>query len=215
MKGRLEELRRQAEAELSAARSRDELSAIRTKYLGRKGLLTAVLRGLGSASESDRPALGRLSNEIKEAVSSRIEEEIRRLDEEAKSRSLQAEKIDVTLPGRRIVSGNLHPITQIRNEICEIFAGLGFSIVEGPEVEFDYYNFEALNMPKDHPARDMQDTFYISDSIVLRTHTSPVQVRIMEKRKPPVRIIAPGKVYRCDSDVTHSPMFHQDRKSTR
>ncbi|MDD2672480.1 MAG: phenylalanine--tRNA ligase subunit alpha [Syntrophales bacterium] len=209
MKGRLEELRRQAEAELSAARSRDELSAIRTKYLGRKGLLTAVLRGLGSASESDRPALGRLSNEIKEAVSSRIEEEIRRLDEEAKSRSLQAEKIDVTLPGRRIVSGNLHPITQIRNEICEIFAGLGFSIVEGPEVEFDYYNFEALNMPKDHPARDMQDTFYISDSIVLRTHTSPVQVRIMEKRKPPVRIIAPGKVYRCDSDVTHSPMFHQ------
>ncbi|HPL63351.1 MAG TPA: phenylalanine--tRNA ligase subunit alpha [Syntrophales bacterium] len=209
MKGRLEELRRQAEAELSAARSRDELSAIRTKYLGRKGLLTAVLRGLGSASESDRPALGRLSNEIKEAVSSRIEEEIRRLDEEAKSRSLQAEKIDVTLPGRRIVSGNLHPITQIRNEICEIFAGLGFSIVEGPEVEFDYYNFEALNIPKDHPARDMQDTFYISDSIVLRTHTSPVQVRIMEKRKPPVRIIAPGKVYRCDSDVTHSPMFHQ------
>jgi phenylalanyl-tRNA synthetase alpha chain len=209
MKSKLEELRSRAEAELSAARSREELYAIRTKYLGRKGLLTAVLRGLGSASESERPFLGRLSNETKEAISSRIDEEIRRLDEEAKSLSLRAEKIDVTLPGRRIVSGNLHPITQIRNEICDIFAGLGFAVVEGPEVEFDYYNFEALNIPKDHPARDMQDTFYISDNVVLRTHTSPVQIRIMEKRRPPVRIIAPGKVYRCDSDVTHSPMFHQ------
>lgn len=209
MKAQLDELKRNAEIELEKARSRDELSAIRTKYLGRKGLLTSVLRDLGKIPAEERPQVGKLSNEIKEYLSQKLDDRISVLDSEAKGNALIKEKLDVTLPGRKIKPGRLHPISQISDEISRIFVGLGFSVVEGPEVEYDYYNFEALNMPKDHPARDMQDTFYVSDNIVLRTHTSPVQIRIMEKQKPPVRIICPGKVYRCDSDTSHSPMFHQ------
>ena len=209
MRAGLEELRKNAEAELTAARSKEELLSIRTKYLGRKGLLTSVLRGLGNVSTEERPAIGKLSNEIKEGLSSQIDAALERIDANQRDQALLAEKIDVTLPGRQVKLGRLHPINQIRDEICDIFKGLGFSVVEGPEIETDYYNFEALNIPKDHPARDMQDTFYVSDNIVLRTHTSPVQVRVMEKQKPPVRIICPGKVYRCDSDVSHTPMFHQ------
>ncbi len=209
MRAGLEELRKKAEAELDSAQSKEELLSIRTKYLGRKGLLTSVLRGLGNIPPEERPAIGKLSNEVKEDLSVKIDAAIERIETAERNRTLLAGKIDVTLPGRRVGLGRLHPITQIADEICEIFKGLGFSVVEGPEVEFDYYNFEALNIPKDHPARDMQDTFYVSENIVLRTHTSPVQVRIMEKQKPPVRIICPGKVYRCDSDVSHTPMFHQ------
>lgn len=209
MKAALEELQKQAEAELDSAKSKDELLSIRTKYLGRKGMLTSILRGLGSVSETDRPVIGKLSNEIKEGLSAKIDAAIDRIEAGQKNRRLLEERIDVTLPGRRTGLGRLHPIAQIADEIRGIFKGLGFTAVEGPEVESDYYNFEALNIPKDHPARDMQDTFYVSDNIVLRTHTSPVQVRVMEKQSPPVRIICPGKVYRCDSDVSHTPMFHQ------
>jgi phenylalanyl-tRNA synthetase alpha chain len=192
MTGELDVLREQAEAELRKAGSEEELQAIRTRYLGRKGLLTGLLRNIANVAPGDRPQFGKDCNEVKEALSAGIDK-----------------KMDVTLPGRAVRHGRLHPVTQIREEICRIFAGLGFSVVEGPEIELDYYNFEALNIPKDHPARDMQDTFYVEDNIVLRTHTSPVQVRIMEKTKPPVRILSPGRVYRRDSDVSHTPMFHQ------
>jgi len=209
MKAQLDNLRRSAESELQSARSREELTAIRTKYLGRKGLLTSMLRDLGKVPVEERPGIGKLSNEIKEYLSAKLDRRIEAIDAELKGDALKRDRIDVTLPGRRISPGRTHPITQISDEISQIFVGLGFSVVEGPEVEFDYYNFEALNMPKDHPARDMQDTFYVNDNIVLRTHTSPVQIRIMEKQKPPVRVICPGKVYRCDSDTSHSPMFHQ------
>ncbi len=209
MRAGLEELRRNAAAELETAVTKEDLLAIRVKYLGRKGLLTSILRGLGSVSEEERPLIGKLSNEIKEGLSANIDAAVERLEQSLRDQTLLAEKIDVTLPGRKVALGSLHPITKISEEICAIFRGLGFSVVEGPEIETDYYNFEALNIPKDHPARDMQDTFYVSDNVVLRTHTSPVQVRVMQKQPPPVRIICPGKVYRCDSDISHTPMFHQ------
>ncbi len=209
MKEDLEKLRQQADTELRSAKTRDEFLTIRTKFLGRKGLLTSLLRKLGDASPEERPLLGKLTNDIKEELSAKIDAAVERLASAGKEVALLAERIDVTLPGRGVAYGRLHPITQVSLEICDIFASLGFSIAEGPEVEYDYYNFEALNIPKDHPARDMQDTLYVSDNIVLRTHTSPVQVRVMEKTKPPVRIISPGKVYRRDSDVSHTPMFHQ------
>ncbi len=209
MKGELEVLREQAEAELRKAGSEEEVQAIRTRYLGRKGLLTGLLRNIARVAPEDRPQFGKDCNEVKEALSAGIDEVLAGLASSRKERAILSERIDVTLPGRAVRHGRLHPVTQIREEICRIFAGLGFSVVEGPEVELDYYNFEALNIPKDHPARDMQDTFYVEDNIVLRTHTSPVQVRIMEKRRPPVRILSPGRVYRRDSDISHTPMFHQ------
>jgi len=209
MKKGLEELKAQADAELDSAKSKDEILTIRTKYLGRKGLLTQFLRKLKDVPPEERPAVGQLSNVIKSSLSEKIEDALRTIDSVGKDTALRAEAIDVTLPGRGTTYGKVHPITKVSQEICEVFGNLGFTVVEGPEVEFDYYNFEALNIPKDHPARDMQDTFYVEDDIVLRTHTSPVQVRIMEKQQPPVRIISPGKVYRPDSDVSHTPMFHQ------
>ncbi|MFH1155425.1 MAG: phenylalanine--tRNA ligase subunit alpha [Pseudomonadota bacterium] len=183
-----------------------DLEAISTQYLGRKGVLTAFLRNIPNLSEDERPGAGRDANILKARLESLFKEALERLEGEL---SRQDAGIDVTLPGRPVVRGALHPITLISREISDIFLKLGFDIAEGPEVETDYYNFEALNIPKYHPARDMQDTFYISDSIVLRTHTSPTQPRVMERTIPPVRIIAPGKVYRCDSDITHTPMFHQ------
>jgi phenylalanyl-tRNA synthetase alpha chain len=209
MKEDLEKLRRQAIEELSAAKKSEEFLTIRTKYLGRKGLLTSLLRKLGDVGSEQRPILGKLTNDIKEELSGKIEEALNRLSSESGRDALLIESLDVTLPGRGLKYGKLHPITRISGEICNIFSFLGFSVAEGPEVELDYYNFEALNIPRDHPARDMQDTLYVSDNVVLRTHTSPVQVRVMEKTKPPVRIISPGKVYRRDSDVSHTPMFHQ------
>lgn len=209
MREDLVELQGRAEAELSSAKSKEEILAIRTRYLGRKGYLTALLRKIGNVSPQQRPLLGKLGNETKEALSVKIENALEEISLEGKYEVLLHEKIDVTLPGRGVKHGRIHPITQVSNEICEIFLGLGFSVAKGPEVELDYYNFEALNIPKDHPARDMQDTFYVEDNIVLRTHTSPVQIRIMEKQRPPVRIVSPGKVYRHDSDISHTPMFHQ------
>ncbi len=205
----LQRLEINALAELQEASNQEQILLIRTKYLGRKGLLTGQLRNIAQVPEEQRALFGKRCNEIKISLSSSIEEKLNKQSQNEKENKLLKEKIDVTLPGRAIKYGRIHPITQISNEICSIFSSFGFSVVEGPEIEIDYYNFEALNIPKDHPARDMQDTFYIEENIVLRTHTSPVQVRVMEKVKPPVRILSPGKVYRRDSDVSHTPMFHQ------
>ena len=205
----LEELQKKAEEELSRAGTEEELLVIKTKYLGRKGLLTGLLRNITSLPTEEKALFGKRSNEVKDILTAKIEDILRDIASRKRDETLLRERIDVTLPGRGIRYGRIHPVTQVSREICDIFAGLGFSVVEGPEIELDYYNFEALNIPKDHPARDMQDTFYIEENIVLRTHTSPVQVRIMEKVQPPVRILSPGRVYRPDSDISHTPMFHQ------
>ena len=175
--------------------------------MGRKGDLTQILRGLKDLDPELRRLLGQEANRVKEALEAALEQALGAL--KAAARRAAAAAVDVTLPGRRLPRGRLHPLTRIMAEVCDIFLHLGFEAVEGPEVELDWYNFEALNLPPDHPARDMQDTFYFSDKVLLRTHTSPMQIRTMEQRQPPVRIIAPGKVYRRDSDMTHSPMFHQ------
>jgi phenylalanyl-tRNA synthetase alpha chain len=163
------------------------------------------MKNLGNIAKEERPVLGKLANDVKDEITGLLEKVIA----EFKGKEEVGNKIDITLPGRRPLRGYLHPINQVNSEICNIFVRMGYSIVNGPNVELDYYNFEALNFPKDHPARDMQDTFYVSQNVVLRTHTSPMQVRVMEKERPPVSIIAPGKVYRSDSDVSHTPMFHQ------
>jgi phenylalanyl-tRNA synthetase alpha chain len=209
MTGELETLRKQADDELLKAETEAELQILRTRYLGRKGLITGLLRNIARVLPADRALFGKECNELKDEISARIDTMLADIAVSEKRKALSSERIDVTLPGRGIRYGSLHPVTQVREEICGIFAGLGFSIVEGPEVELDYYNFEALNIPRDHPARDMQDTFYVDENTVLRTHTSPVQVRTMEKRRPPIRILSPGRVYRRDSDVSHTPMFHQ------
>ncbi|MCI0482521.1 MAG: phenylalanine--tRNA ligase subunit alpha [Candidatus Dadabacteria bacterium] len=205
----LEDVKKQAEAELNSVNDEISLQNLKAKFVGRKGVITDILKGMKDIPDSDRPRMGKLINETKTFVEDLIERRLDALREEKKRRSLYEEKIDVTLPGRGMPIGARHPITQVMEEITAIFERMGFEVAEGPEVETDYYNFEALNIPKNHPARDMQDTFYVSDEIVLRTHTSPVQIRVMEKRKPPVKVIAPGKVYRCDSDISHTPMFHQ------
>lgn len=183
---------------------------IRIKYLGKKGELTAVLRNMGALSPEERPIIGQLANEVREY----IEQQIKLKEQEEKEKELKnkliSEKIDVTIPGKKIVRGARHPLAMIEKEMCDIFLSMGFDIAEGPEVEYDYYNFQALNIPENHPSRDMQDTFYITDKILLRSQTSPVQIRTMEKQKPPIRIISPGRVYRSDAvDATHSPVFHQ------
>ena len=205
----LDELEKKAMLELPGATSEDALNELRTRYLGRKGVLTQMLRQISTVTAEERPLFGKRSNEIKESLSRAIDGALERLKSSRKDDVLLKETIDVTLPGRAVGLGHLHPVTRVSQEICRIFARMGFNVVEGPEVETDYYNFEALNIPKDHPARDMQDTFYVEENIVLRTHTSPVQIRTMEKMKPPVRILSPGRVYRPDSDVSHTPMFHQ------
>jgi phenylalanyl-tRNA synthetase alpha chain len=183
------------------------LEAFRVAYLGKKGLITAWMKKLADLSPGERPEAGKLANRVKGNVTKAYEEAKERIASKEKEKA--GGPLDVTLPGRRPARGHLHPLTKVLLEICEIFVKMGFKVVEGPEVELDYYNFEALNIPKDHPARDMQDTFYVSENVLLRTHTSPMEVRVMETQAPPVRIIAPGKVYRRDSDVTHTPMFHQ------
>jgi len=205
----LEVLYKETLSSLSQVSAEKDVNEIRVRVLGRKGSLTQLLKGLGALPEGDRREIGRRANEIKEDLESRIEEAFSRIQEEERKETLEREKIDVTLPGRGLPMGRRHPITQTLNEIIDIFSRLGFEVVEGPEVELDYYNFEALNIPKGHPAREMQATFFISDEVVLRTHTSPMEVRTMEKHPPPVRIISPGPVYRRDSDPTHSPVFHQ------
>jgi phenylalanyl-tRNA synthetase alpha chain len=209
MKQRLEEMLRAAGAAMTETDSESALQEVRVKFLGKKGELTAIMKEMGRLTPEERPVLGALANRVKEELESLFAARQQTIREAEIARRLASERIDVTLPGRPAFVGTKHPITLVNEEICEIFASLGFGIEEGPEVEKDFYNFEALNMPKDHPARDMQDTFYISDDVVLRTHTSPVQIRTMLRQAPPVRVIAPGTVYRRDSDITHSPMFHQ------
>jgi phenylalanyl-tRNA synthetase alpha chain len=205
----LEKIEKEALAFLSDAKAENEVSEIRVRVLGKKGTLTQVLKRLGTLPESDRKEIGKKANQIKEDLEKRIEESLLQIQERERREGLEKERIDVTIPGRQIPLGKKHPLTQALEEIIDIFSHLGFEVVEGPEVELDYYNFEALNIPKGHPAREMQATFFISDEVVLRTHTSPMEVRTMEKHPPPVRIISPGPAYRRDSDPTHSPMFHQ------
>jgi len=187
----------------------ETLDQLRINFLGKKGKITLLTKQLGSLAKEERPEAGKAINRFKSWVTKALEARKETIKISLRQRQLQKEQVDVTLPGRRFPVGREHPITMVSREITSIFTGMGFEIAEGPEVELDYYNFEALNIPVDHPARDMQDTFYVSDNVVLRTHTSPVQVRTMEKQRPPVRIITLGAVYRCDSDVTHTPMFHQ------
>ena len=207
MEQELLQLQAEAETKLSTLENQKDLEELRVRYLGRKGLFTGLLRQLGQVSAEDRPRLGKLANQIKEELDLKF---TARKSELTGSEIAEGEiREDLSLPGRITPFGRLHPVTQIMDEVCSVFVDLGFAVAEGPDVELDYYNFEALNIPKHHPARDMHDTFYINDSILLRTHTSPMQIRAMEKERPPLRIIAPGKVYRCDSDITHTPMFHQ------
>jgi phenylalanyl-tRNA synthetase alpha chain len=205
----LERLQNEVVISISQTSTEKEISDIRVKYLGKKGSITQVLKSVGTLPESERRERGQRANQLKESTEARLAERLLEIRDRERREALEREKIDVTLPGRRIPVGKRHPLTQTLHEIIDIFSRLGFEVVEGPEVELDYYNFEALNIPKGHPAREMQATFFISEDVVLRTHTSPVQVRTMEKKRPPVRVICPGAVYRCDSDPTHSPMFHQ------
>jgi len=209
VKEELEKLRNEVLISISQASTEKELSEIRVGVLGRKGSLTQLLKRLGTLAEEDRREIGKRANQVKGDLEKRVEETLLQIEERERREALEKEKIDVTLPGRRVPVGKRHPLTQILDEIIDIFSRLGFEVVEGPEVELDYYNFEALNIPKGHPAREMQATFFISEDVVLRTHTSPMEVRTMEKHPPPVRIISPGPAYRRDSDPTHSPMFHQ------
>ena len=205
----LEKIEKETVASLLEAKNENEVSEIRISFLGRKGSLTQVLKRLGTLPEADRREIGKRANQLKVDLEMRIEETLLRIREKERREAFEKERIDVTLPGRQIPLGRRHPLTQTLEDIIDIFSRLGFEVVEGPEVELDYYNFEALNIPKGHPAREMQATFFISDEVVLRTHTSPMEVRTMEKHPPPVRIISPGPCYRRDSDPTHSPMFHQ------
>jgi len=207
MEQELRQLQAEAAAKLTTLENQQDLEETRVRYLGRKGLFTSLLRQLGQASAEERPRLGKLANEIKEELEQAFNAKKSELAAGVSAAARGGD--DLSLPGRLIPFGRLHPVTQIMDEVCSIFVDLGFAVAEGPDVELDYYNFEALNIPQHHPARDMHDTFYINDSILLRTHTSPMQIRAMEREKPPLRIIAPGKVYRCDSDITHTPMFHQ------
>jgi phenylalanyl-tRNA synthetase alpha chain len=210
MREQLEKIKNEALVEINGASDSKALDEIRVKYLGKKGLLTGILRGMGGLSAEERPVIGKVANDVREAIESALDAAAGSIKDKEKNIRLSQEVIDVTMPGTANKIGGLHPITKVLDEIKEIFFGMGFSIAEGPEVELDYYNFEALNIPENHPARDEQDTFYISDRVVLRTQTSPVQIRTMEKSKPPIRIIAPGRVYRSDAvDATHSPLFNQ------
>ncbi len=208
MKETLLKMKEEALAALAAPDA--DLEALRIRYLGKKGELTAVLRGMGKLSAEERPVIGQIANEVREAIENELTVRAQEQKTAALAARLAAEKLDVTVPGTAPEIGHIHPLDRVQRDMEEIFIGMGFDIVEGPEVEYDYYNFQALNIPPDHPARDTQDTFYITDNILLRSQTSPVQARTMEKRKPPIRIISPGRVYRSDAmDATHSPLFHQ------
>lgn len=210
MKEQLQKIKEEAQKELEAIKDLSALDNIRVKYLGKKGELTSVLRGMGKLSAEERPVIGQLANDVRARLEELIEKAKSDIADKEMKNKIQKEKIDVTMPGKRHPMGRKHPLTTVLDELKDIFIGMGFSIADGPEVEYDKYNFELLNIPKNHPARDTQDTFYISENVVLRTQTSPVQIRVMEQQKPPIRIIAPGKVFRSDTvDATHSPVFHQ------
>ena len=210
MKEEILKIKEQSIKFIKEAKSLKELSDLKVKYLGKKGELTTLLRGMGKLAPEERPIIGGLVNEVRDELNEKFEQKEKELKHEELQKRLETENIDVTEPSKKINLGSLHPITQIIEEIEEIFLGMGYEIADGPEVEKATYNFDKLNTPPDHPARDIQDTFYITDDIVLRSQTSPVQARVMENQKPPIKIICPGAVYRSDSvDATHSPVFHQ------
>ncbi|ANS73627.1 phenylalanine--tRNA ligase subunit alpha [Paenibacillus yonginensis] len=212
MRERLEQLKQEALAELNGVLDAGQLNELRVKYLGKKGALTEILRGMGALSAEERPVIGQVANEVRGAIEAVIEEKQQKFEQQETERRLAAEKLDVTLPGRPLKQGGIHPLNRIIQEIEDIFIGMGYQIAEGPEVETDYFNFEALNLPKNHPARDMQDSFYLTEDLLMRTQTSPVQARTMKAKEGevPVKIICPGKVYRRDDDdATHSFQFHQ------
>ena len=210
MKNKLNEIQETALKLIEDAKESTVLQDIRVKYLGKKGELTTILKSMKDLSKEERPVMGKLVNDVKKVVEEKLDEAVSKIKEEEKKKKLESEVIDITLPGKKNVIGKRHPLELTIERIKDIFISMGFSVEEGPEVELDYYNFEALNIPKNHPARSEQDTFYINDNVVLRTQTSGVQIRVMEKQKPPIKMISPGKVYRAYSvDATHSPIFHQ------
>lgn len=210
MKEKLEELRREALNALEAAADKKALEELRVRIMGKKGSLTELLRGMGTLPAEERPRVGQLVNRVRQELETKFDEAAAAMEEKQKASRLRGETLDVTMPGKKTEIGGLHPLSSVLEALMDIFRSMGFDVVDGPEVETDYYNFEALNVPADHPARDMQDTFYLSDNLLLRTQTSAAQIRTMEHRKPPIRIICPGRVYRADEvDATHSPVFHQ------
>ncbi|HYD47437.1 MAG TPA: phenylalanine--tRNA ligase subunit alpha [Terriglobales bacterium] len=209
MKDRLDALHHRALTALAELASEEQAEHLRVALLGRKGELTAIVRSLKDVPPEERPAMGALINEIKDDIEQRIAVALGRLREQARDQQVARERVDVTVPGRRRAVGHFHPIQQTLHEIVDVFVSLGFAVAEGPDIEDEHHNFNALNIPADHPARDMQDTFFVRGDYLLRTHTSPVQIRVMESQPPPLRVVVPGAVYRHDSDVTHSPMFHQ------
>ncbi len=210
MKEALKQIKQTAVTELESCNDLKELENLKVRFLGKKGELTAILKQMGKLSPEERPIIGQLANDVRADIEAELEKRIGELKRALAEAKIKEEKIDVTMPGEAVLFGQKHPLSKVLDEVKDIFLGMGFSIAEGPEVEYDYYNFEALNIPKNHAARDSQDTFYINENIVLRTQTSPVQIRTMEKEKPPIRVISPGRVYRSDAvDATHSPLFHQ------
>ena len=210
MKEKLQKIREEAVRQIEEAKELNALNDVRVSVLGKKGELTAILKLMGKLSAEERPIIGQLANKIRQDIENAVTAKMSELKAKEQAEKIAEETIDITLPGKPQAFGKLHPLSIVENEIKDIFMGMGFSVADGPEVEYDYYNFEALNLPPDHPARDTQDTFYITDNILLRTQTSSVQVHVMENQKPPIRIISPGRVYRSDAvDATHSPIFHQ------
>ena len=209
MKDKIQQIREKALAEIDKADGLEKLNDVRAAILGKKGELTAVLKGMKDVAPDERPKVGQWVNETREAVEKLLDEKVKKFEAEALKRKYEREKIDVTMPAKRSQKGNLHPVTQVKDQLSEIFTSMGFEVYEGTEIENDYYNFTALNTPKDHPARDMQDTFYLSPEFLLRTQTSAGQIHVMEAKKPPIKVVSPGKVFRSDDDATHSPMFTQ------
>ena len=209
MRDKIQQIREKALAEIDMADGLEKLNDVRAAILGKKGELTAVLKGMKDVAPDERPKVGQWVNETREAVEKLLDEKVKKFEAEALKRKYESEKIDVTMPAKRKKKGNLHPVTQVKDQLSEIFTSMGFEVYEGTEIENDYYNFTALNTPKDHPARDMQDTFYLSPEFLLRTQTSAGQIHVMEAKKPPIKVVSPGKVFRSDDDATHSPMFTQ------
>ncbi len=210
MKEKIDAIRAAAKAAIEKTASENEIEELRVKYLGKKGELTAMLKQMGSLSPEERPAMGQLVNEAKQKLETLIAEKKAEMKQKAIEAKLKAETIDITMPAKEVKTGGIHPLNHVVNDMIDIFQSMGFDVVDGPEVETDHYNFECLNVPADHPARDMQDTFYLGENLLLRTQTSAAQIRTMETSKPPIRVICPGRVYRADEvDATHSPVFHQ------
>jgi len=209
MKANIEKIREEASVELTKATSLKELDELKVKYLGKKGLLAEVMKGMRNLTKEERPVIGQLANEVRDFLTNSLDEKMTEVKEKEKLERISKETIDITLPGKKKSSGRIHPITETQEFLKNIFVEMGFDVAAGPEIEKTEYNFDALNIPEDHPSRDLQDTFYISEDVVLRTHTSPVQIRYMKEKKPPFRMVCPGKVYRSDYDISHTPMFHQ------